>query len=100
MHNPANIEYVPHGTTLTYQLDPRDTPTPITIGLDDVVGIVLDNDGSVLEWVSDDAPHEFLTNVATWGRFLALDWDSTYEPRAIETVRRERELFADCFGTV
>lgn len=68
----------------------------VDIDGDYILAILLDEDGDVLEWISASTHWETAQNFATDAHtILLLDGDTS---RNAEVIRREVELYNDCFG--
>lgn len=70
----------------------------VTLGVDGVIAVLVDNDGEVYEWLTDETWPETVSNFATQApNFHHLPIDDTNR-NVIEIALRERALYADCFG--
>lgn len=84
------------GKTFTYWTPNGDDT--VTLGEDDVIAVLVDDDGEVYEWFTSDTYFETVTNFATnMPNFVHLPIDDTNR-QVIELALRERALYADCFG--
>ena len=72
----------------------------ITLGEDDVIAVLTDPEtGEVNEWVTTYTCRETAVNLAPWGDMHAV-WDPEgNEYPLVASMRHERELYGDCFGT-
>ena len=70
----------------------------VTLGDDDVVAVLVDGEGEVYEWFTDETYPDTVANFATNApNFIHLPIDDTNR-KVIEIALRERALYADCFG--
>ena len=69
----------------------------ITLGVDNVWGIVLDVDNELVDWFTDDTPRETVRNFVTDGEtFLHLPADQCFG--LLPAALNELALYADCYG--
>ena len=72
----------------------------VTLGEDGVIAVLVDPEtGEVNEWVTTDTCRETAVNVATWGDMHAIYDPDGNESPLVASMRHERELYGDCFGT-
>jgi len=96
--NAAQLEYAPPGTVIPVRCGPN--VEDYALGIDGVMAVIIDDEGYGYEVMYADSDPEFVTNYATQGPAVVLDWEDEQEPRTIAILRHERELYADCFGSV
>ena len=69
----------------------------ITLGADNVWGIVLGVGNELIEFFTDDTPRETVTNYVTDGEtFIHLPADQCFG--LLPAARQELALYADCYG--
>lgn len=87
-----NIVHSRPGATFTYWTPNGDRS--VTLGHDDVVAILTDSAGEVVEWFTSETPLETVTNFATDAADMHfVDFDNSVVRAAVS----ERNLWADCF---
>lgn len=70
----------------------------VTLGVDGVIAVLVDDDGEVYEWFTNETYRDTVANFATYVANLHhLPIDDTNR-NVIEIALRERALYADCFG--
>lgn len=87
-----------HHETYIHWDESHDVITLGQVDIDDdyVLAILLDENGDVFEWITASTPWQTAQNFATDAHtILLLDGDTS---RNAEVIRREVELYNDCFG--